>query len=639
MIDGRLVRTACVACATQRKRCSPAAGGCARCVRRGVPCVVQPAADADAGAVTRRLRGPRRAGADAAAADAAGPSPAPPPPPVDALLPKALAIYFSRVYPSFLLVHRTTFLDALTGRPSRHYSAPPKALAYAAAAVGLYYGDAGDADADVGTDADGAGADPTPISEREACADRLFAAASDALEAGFAAPGAPQAIGDLEALQTVCHLLWYRLPRGNVAASFQWAARFLPALARLCLDPTSPQSSRPQLRGYGAEPADANEWIASEMRARVWVFFAMVQPHFDYLRAGRNGDGGANPEDGPEDNGNGPLLLDWAAVGTFLPANDIYFDMDSPQEAYELLRCSALGPWKHTTVDLGPFAEFPASPERCCAVVADLAGALYSRRGSIASLSLLLSMLRSHRTRLKAFAASAGISVLKLAAQDPAADSSEQATYRAQAALLEQLASDAMAAVPPDIGRPLAHGHPAPHVALYGSFCPSAKASHMVIGLWISIFSLPLENWLPDDTGAIAPHPGDAATIFASGPVLSALESAALVSTLASEQLRCRPPPCPADLYLPALVAGLRAGTLLSAAAAALPAGPARDAALQGAAEAAGYLAASGIGKSPAGRALAGGAGGPIVGGVDGGAWATFVGGLGGADEALRSVL
>ncbi|KAI9033502.1 hypothetical protein DFJ74DRAFT_193951 [Hyaloraphidium curvatum] len=559
--DQRLQRTACLNCALQRRRCErPADGGdCFRCSRLRRECISQlPGSEGKTTRETRTIRKPtkqrvvapkgtaRLATAEGLGHGLSGGSafPAPvasPPLSPSSSSPSALALaspsfnsgdlaisdvilagmrgWWERCHPAFPLIHRGAFEAAFNPDPSPHYGAnQPSALMFALAANGLPYADLpGIAEA-----------------QRNALSAACLQAARDAVVAGFVSRESPL-MTDLEALQAVFLILFRCLPEGRALEAFVPLASCSHVLKRTCLDPATGE-----LVGAREAPADHVQWVANEMRWRLWLVVGHIEINFWYYTRR-------------------PTMFPYLEHTLPLPASELYFDMPSSEAAFDLLSRTRMGRLAET-VDLSPFVDPCPELEHTKDVVHSLVGSIFSRRASHLLFAHLGSGFRALRSTLRDHAEHHGIDLLSLASQEPSSDTPEQAVYRRFAQLYCSLAAESLRPLAPDVGLPLELGDAVPFLLLSNLSCPAY--AHVALGYFIILRASSLECWFEGDDGS------PRAALFSSQEMASALETCVVIARWMRSQLSVD-----AELRHPVLgtiVAGIRVAKIGVAAAAML---------------------------------------------------------------------
>lgn len=368
--------------------------------------------------------------------------------------------------------------------------------------------------------------------------------ARDALVAGFFSRDSQPLMTDLEALQTIYLIMWRCLPEGKALDAFLALERCRDVFHRTCFDPVSGQP----VGSWNSDCTTHVEWIENEMRNRLFLMLSHIDTSYAYYTGRRT-------------------LFDYLQFRTPLPCSELYFDMSSPEHAFDLLSRTRVGQTFAEPPDLSClFSEDDFATDgrdrfqRSVETIRPIISSVFSRRASHLAVAHVGGALRSLRTSMRNQLATNGINLLKLASQPTELDSPGESHYRSRAHFYNALVDEIVKCVPEDVVKPLERGDPVPFLSLAACFLPSPAAGHILLGYLMILKGSTMEHWLED---SLSPVPGSSSdspiiNLFASqSPALaSLLESSVLVSSWMNGQLQVDP-----ELKFPILgnvVSGLR---------------------------------------------------------------------------------
>ncbi|KAI9014021.1 hypothetical protein DFJ74DRAFT_681033 [Hyaloraphidium curvatum] len=240
-----------------------------------------------------------------------------------------------------------------------------------------------------------------------------------------------------------------------------------------------------------------------------------------------------------------------------LPAHDGFFDMASPEEAFNVLyRTPGTAP--PAVADFSPlFASDVGDAERVRAV-REAVGSSFSHRAYSGTLLVFGTFLRHLKHRLRAHALAHRVSPLALMTQDPALDRPAETAYRLLNAHVDALVAAVPLAFPPALRPLFESGDASAFFASWPAYFPSRGHAHSFFMTATMLHSLRMESLFEGDASRASPD------MFSSPAFLSVLEGAAVAVRMLRSQMADDP-----RLrwgHLSQVATALRAGNILLAA-------------------------------------------------------------------------
>lgn len=440
-------------------------------------------------------------GAGASPGNMASPIPHPMPLPnaiadlPDILLP-SVAAYWNFLHASSTVVHRPIFERAfLENRTPIYGNGAPLALLYALAANGTRL---------------------TPMpgltdEQRIRCA-RMYADRSKELvSAYYSQPEGQNAMTDIEALQTMLVLYDYFVPAGFAVAMFPFLERLADLAVNVCLD----KATGGAVVGLAREPEDALEWVVAEMKTRAWLMTSLMDVATATI---------AKREP----------LHQYFRHKLYLPAHELFYDMNSWEDAFDLLFRAPDKP-ERTLVDFSVLSALEVDPDLRAQVLKDVISPTFRHAATYGTLGVVNNCMRDLRNRIRAFAMANGIAPLALISKDSSQDTPSERAYRMHVSHMDNLVADIYAAMPPEFGPDLAKGSGTSFFKLWPTYFSDRGYAHAFMASCVMVQAFTLENVMSGDPSTAS------AEIFSSPFFVRVLESAIIIVRLLRAQLEDDP--------------------------------------------------------------------------------------------------
>jgi hypothetical protein len=348
--------------------------------------------------------------------------------------------------------------------------------------------------------------------DRMKCGQQFCEKARDLLLAGYLGRSTrgnlsePGVISDIEAIQTLTLIFTYFVPLAGLnPILLPLLQTRLGLILEYCLDATTEGLAPP------CPPSDVTDWILRELRVRTWAQAAIEDTTMAYHRKGE-------------------LLYNWFQHPFRLACHELFWDMESPELAFEMMLAASapFGP-AGTVVDIQPLSLLTLQPKTRAMMIAELFRPCFAQSGSFGVIMLFNTLLRALRMQLRSFAELSGVKPLQICAQEPEMDSENERFYRQRAGHIDALAGDFFAVLPPDISGPFESGDLAPYFANWSKYFSDLAYAHAFFTGCVMTRCSEIEVWGDPATAS--------AELLSSPRLAGVMQVATLVGRLLEGQL------------------------------------------------------------------------------------------------------
>ncbi len=269
---------------------------------------------------------------------------------------------------------------------------------------------------------------------------------------------------DIEAVQTLSLLFTYYMPRNSQSTLFPILQRRTELVLKMCMDPMTGSLAYPA-------PRDPVEWISTDLKLRAYVacLVADITTAFSVDR---------DP------------LHDWFGNAFPLPSHERYWDLESPEIAFGMLR-----DFQAPVADFRPLMSPALAPGQRRALISSIIIPVINQMASYGTLPLVNSFLKLQRMHMRRFAGQAGIHPPKIAAQSPGKDTDVENTYRTRAWHVTSLVDDVFASLPGDLATALSSADTKSYFANHRAYFPDLSFAHSFFTGCVMLLCASVEVW------------------------------------------------------------------------------------------------------------------------------------------------